>query len=214
MSNNNNIFVYLSYCNNCSSIMMDLQKYNLIINFDLSCADKNQQYWRNKGFSEVPIIIFKNTNTILVGEQCLKWMDGIKKVIDENNKKRISDSFNNINNTNYYEVSKNQARAPPLIGSNNNDTSENKLQGYNNTEMNGISDTYAFESEKNNNAFPKNFQPKNMNTEIFTPPVEKTKINKNEQLILTKKLEIIRNSDNSEFKKKIELEHEEILNRR
>ena len=46
--------------------MMDLQKYNLIINFDLSCADKNQQYWRNKGFFEVPIIIFKNTNINLI----------------------------------------------------------------------------------------------------------------------------------------------------
>lgn len=213
MSVNNNILIYLSYCKNCSKLMMDLQKYNLMVNFELICADNNKEYWAKKGFNEVPSIIIKNSKTILVGEQCFKWFNGIKEVIEENNKKKIMDSFNNINNTNYYDVSKNQARPPPLIGSENKQNEE-KFQGYSNTEMNGISDSYAYKSENNNNAFPKNFQPKNMNTEIFTPPVEKTKINKNEQMILTKKLEIIRNSDNSEFKKKIELEHEEILNNR
>ena len=40
--------------------LKNLQKYNLMVNFELICADNNKEYWAKKGFNEVPSIIIKN----------------------------------------------------------------------------------------------------------------------------------------------------------
>ena len=65
---------------------------------------------------------------------------------------------------------------------------------------------------KNNDAFKQNFQLKNMNSEIFTPPIEKTKLKENKQSDLTKRLTLQRNNDTNNFKRKIEQEHIKIMN--
>ena len=199
--NSENILFYLSTCDTCTNLRLIMQKYNLLINFKLICIDNNKKYYINKGLQKVPSIILKGSSNIIDGGQCMNWVNNIISTINANNKQKMMDSYNNPYNIN--NMNKKEIRPPPLIqnNKNNQENTQKNLDGYNDIEMNGVSDNYAYRAEDNNNPFPKNYQPKNLNTEIFTPPIEKSKIKKNMQEELTKKISIIRNNDMQEFKK-------------
>jgi len=211
MNNHNisqsNILFYLSTCETCHTFRIKCQKYNLLSNFELICIDNNKDYYVLRGLKKVPSIVLKDTTTIIDGSDCFKWLDQMIIAIDLNNQKLLQDSYNNpYNQNNNYH---NKARPPPLINNNNKKT---VLDGFNHMEMNCISDKYAHESEKNNESFKQNFQLKNMNSEIFTPPIEKTKLKENKQSDLTKRLTLQRNNDSNNFKRKIEQDHIKIMN--
>lgn len=211
MNNQNNTLFFLSQCPTCQNFRIQCQKYNLLCDFNLICIDHNKQYYIQKGLTKVPSIILKGSSQIISGSNCFEWLNQMIKLIEEKNKQQMYENYNNIYNQN---MNNNIARPPPLIknNNNNNNNEQTKLNGYNNNEMNGISDNYAYESETNNNAFPKNFQSKYMSTEIFTPPIEKTKIEKNKQNELTRKISQQRKFETNEYKKRIEKEHQDILN--
>ena len=205
-----NILFYLSTCETCHNFRIKCQRYNLLSNFELKCIDYNKDYYVQRGLKKVPSIVLKGTTSIIDGSDCFKWLDQMIVSMEENNQKLLQDSYNNpYNQNNNYH---NKARPPPLIKNNQSNNKKTVLDGFNDMEMNSISDKYAHESEKNNDSFKQNFQLKNMNSEIFTPPIEKTKLKENKQSDLTKRLTLQRNNDTNNFKKKIEKEHIRIMN--
>lgn len=209
MNNQKSVLFYLSSCPSCNKFMSECQKYNILKNFQLIKIDGNIDYYKNKGLTIVPTIKVVGYSKSFMGSECFDWL---KSIIDTINQHKINSPVSKIQEQANIQNSK-IIQAPPII-KNNNETNKNNNKslnemGYNSNEMNAISDTYAYKEE--DKAFPMSFQSRNLNTEIYTPPIEKNKIEKNKQTELIKKLELVRNNDKNEFIKIAEQERKKII---
>ena len=186
----------------------------ILKNFQLVKIDGNVDYYKKKGLTIVPTIKVIGYSKSFMGQECFEWL---KTIISTLNKNNITNSPINIGNrqnqmeNNSINKQSNKTITPPIINKNasnpNNENLKNKKlddMGYRPGEMNGISDTYAYKDI--DAAFPMSFQTRNSNSEIYTPPIEKNKIEKNKQVELIKKIELSRNNDKNEFIKNAEEE--------
>lgn len=137
-------------------------------------------------------------------------------------------------NSNNNVVKRNIVAPPPIIGSNtdkqdkqdinkvpiikmvngvevkNNNGPSVKTQpfGFLQDEMSGFSDSFAY--LMSDNPLPKAFLPYDKDLQIYTAP-EGDKLDKKQQDLLMKNVEMIRNNDKSSFIKIMETEHQKIL---
>ena len=202
MDNQKSVLFYLSTCSTCNKFMTDCQKYNILKNFQLIKIDNNIDYYKQKGLTIVPTIKVIGYSKSFMGSECFNWLNSIIETI---NQQKNNSPINKPSEKNEQKIKK-----PPLVENNNknNETKNLNDMGYRPTEMNGISDTYAYKD--NDAAFPMSFQSRNSNTEIYTPPIEKNKIEKSKQSELIKKMELLRNNDKNEFIKIAEEERKKI----
>jgi hypothetical protein len=204
MDNQKSVLFYLSTCPTCNKFMSECQKYNILKNFQLIKIDGNIDYYKQKGLTIVPTIKVVGYSKSFMGSECFEWLNSIIESINQQKLNqpidKIKDSSNNTNK---------KITLPPIVGKTNETKSLNEM-GYRPSEMNGISDTYAYKDI--DTAFPMSFQSRNLNTEIYTPPIEKNKIEKGKQSELIKKMELMRNNDKNEFIKNAEQERNNIIN--
>ena len=211
MDNQKSVLFYLSTCPTCNKFMSDCQKINILKNFQLIKIDGNINYYKQKGLTVVPTIKVVGYSKSFMGSECFDWYNSIINSINQTkNNQPVSIIQEQAN------IQNNKIIQPPIITKNNNENQNNKNNnknlnemGYNSCEMNGISDIYAYKDK--DNAFPMSFQSRNLNNEIYTPPIEKNKIEKNKQTELIKKIELIRNNDKNEFIKIADQERKKFI---
>jgi len=211
MNNQKSVLFYLSSCSTCNKFMSECQKYNILKNFQLIKIDGNIDYYKQKGLTVVPTIKVIGYSKSFMGSECFDWL---KSIIDTINQQKTITPISKIQEQ--ANIQNNKITPPPLISKNNTNTNDDKKNnknlnemGYNSNEMNAISDTYAYKDD--DKAFPMAFQSRNLNSEIYTPPIEKNKIEKNKQTELIKKMELVRNNDKNEFIKNAEEERKKII---
>ncbi len=83
-----------------------------------------------------------------------------------------------------------------------------QLFGFMENEMSGLSDTYAYLLV--DNALPKSFLPPDKDLQIYTAP-EGSKLDKKTQEIYLKNMELFRENEKKDIKRKIEEDHRNIL---
>ena len=189
MDNKKSVLFYLSSCSTCNKFMTECQKYNILKNFQLIKIDNNIDYYKQKGLTIVPTIKVIGYSKSFMGSECFDWLNSIIETI---NQQKNNSSMNKPSDINEQKITK-----PPIVEKKNIEQKNLNDMGFRPTEMNGISDTYAYKD--NDAAFPMSFQSRNSNTEIYTPPIEKNKIEKGKQTELIKKMELLRNNDKNEF---------------
>ena len=200
MDNQKSVLFYLSTCTTCNKFMTECQKHNILKNFQLIKIDGNIDYYKKKGLTVVPTIKVIGYSKSFMGSECFEWLNSIIETI---NQQKLNQPINKIQEQ--ANIINKNATPPPIVNKNTETKSLNlNDMGYRPSEMNGISDTYAYKD--NDAAFPMAFQSRNLNTEIYTPPIEKNKIEKSKQAELIKKMELIRNNDKNEFIKIAEQE--------
>jgi hypothetical protein len=181
--------------------MSECQKYNILKNFQLIKIDNNIDYYKQKGLTVVPTIKVIGYSKSFMGSECFEWL---KSIIETINQQQLNKPINKDHSNSTIK----KITSPPIVNNINNEKKSLNDMGYRPSEMNGISDTYAYKDI--DTAFPMSFQSRNLNTEIYTPPIEKNKIEKNKQSELIKKMELIRNNDKNEFIKIAEQERSRI----
>jgi hypothetical protein len=201
MDNQKSILFYLSTCPTCNRFRLECQKYNILKNFQEIKIDNNIEYYKQKGLVIVPTIKVIGYSKSFIGSECFEWLNSIISTINQQ-KNNSPINIPNKKNEQYNKITK-----PPLVEKNNETKNLNDM-GYRPNEMNGISDTYAYKDI--DTAFPMSFQSRNLNTEIYTPPIEKNKIEKSKQTELIKKMELVRNNDKNEFIKIAEQERNKV----
>ena len=189
MDNKKSVLFYLSSCSTCNKFMTECQKYNILKNFQLIKIDNNIDYYKQKGLTIVPTIKVIGYSKSFMGSECFDWLNSIIETI---NQQKNNSSMNKPSDINEQKITK-----PPIVEKKNIEQKNLNDMGFRPTEMNGISDTYAYKD--NDAAFPMSFQSRNSNTEIYTPTIEKNKIEKGKQTELIKKMELLRNNDKNEF---------------
>jgi hypothetical protein len=203
MDNQKSVLFYLSTCPTCNKFMTECQKYNILKNFQLIKIDDNIDYYKQKGLAVVPTIKVIGYSKSFMGSECFEWL---KSIIDTINRQQLNQPIDKIKEQ--ASVQNKKITPPPIVNNNNNEKKNLNDMGYRPSEMNGISDTYAYKDI--DIAFPMSFQSRNLNTEIYTPPIEKNKIEKNKQSELIKKMELVRNNDKNEFIKIAEQERSRV----
>jgi hypothetical protein len=96
------------------------------------------------------------------------------------------------------------------INTNTNPIIKNQPFGFLQEELSGFSDTFAYLNF--DNPLPKSFLPCDKDLEIYTAP-EGNKLDKRNQDMLIKNMEMIRDNDKNNFIKQIEQEHNNLLNK-
>jgi len=177
MSNNINIIFYSKKCKDCCNLLNILQNENMISYFRLFCVDDNM----NKvpiEITYVPTMIVSTINKPLVGKEAFEWVTKAK-FIRENTQKSLMKMM--IENSG------------PL--------------GWVDSEMNGISDSYAYKSiDKAMSHSFQGFKDEKSNI-IFTAPNEEViKINKKDQ---QKYLEHIKNNRINQDQDNIKVQKEQ-----
>ena len=230
-NSNPNILFYSAKCKTCNLFMTLCQQNNILKYFTLILIDDNINKFKSQGLKMVPTIIVKGVNEPLDGKKVFEWLDTVIKLKSTSVNSTTSDIYlpeTEIKNsqfqvpqTNVIKRNKLDITQPPVnIIKNNvinkqqsNDAPSVKpptqLFGYLGDELSGVSDSYAYLIS--DNPLPKSYLPYGKEMAIYTAP-EGDKLDKNKQDQLIKSLEFNRESQKTEFKKNIDLEHKNILN--
>jgi len=187
--NNMNIIFYSRRCETCINLINILESEKLLNYFKLFCVDGRINDIPPQ-ITMVPTVIVQNINKPMTGSEVFEWIKSVKYLrkqnIDNNN------NINNSNNNNFF-----------------NDSDKNVI-GWNSQEMNGKSDSYAYQSDLIDKPFAHSYFSigDERNNVIFTAP-ETNKIKKNDQVKLIQSLENNRTSQDQQYSK---LQKEQQLN--
>lgn len=180
MNPNINILFYSRNCDTCKNLIKILQNENLLGYFRLFCVDDRLDQIP-KHITQVPTMIVSNVNKPLVSGETFEWVKNIKfikqKFVMDMNKRTIQENLLNM--------AKNNVSGP---------------LGFVDSEMAGLSDKYALQDEKIDQAFSHNYFGLGNETKntIFTAP-EQSKIDKQDQLKKIKDMEKNRKTQDEEF---------------
>ena len=190
--NNKNILFYLSTCDTCLNLIKMCKNYNILQKFELICIDGKIKYFVSKGINVVPTMCVSGINKPFIGKECFIWLDTI---ININKPLQYGTNQDKQNINKQQDIFSIKATPPPPIIK-NIEPKIKDLIGFRKDEMTGISDNYAFKDI--DNAFPKNFQYKNSNFEIYTGD-EGKRLDKKEQEKMTRDFNYERTNDIEEF---------------
>lgn len=187
-----NIIYYSNLCDQSKCLMALMQTEGLLNFFHLICTDNNPKI--PSGITKTPTIIISRIPTPYVAGDCFAWLAKIKQY-----KIQVM----------YQRASQAQLQHMQSMG-HNIGMVDDKLLGFSDAEMAGMSDIFAF--LQNDSAMPKSFITNDMvgKDTIFTPPLEdgsykmssgKYKMSESEQKIKREKLLAERKKQDDLFKK-------------
>lgn len=177
-----NILFYSNKCEGSKQLISMMQDENLLRFFHMICVDNNPKI--PKQITVTPTLIIRGIPTPYVAGDAFNWFSKIKQW-----------KINMI-------LKKSQEKYQDNI--------EDNVLGFNNSEMNVFSDIFSFFSMDVKNecqeSFPQSYVPfDDIGKEtIFTPPNEKSKIDKTKQKLLETELLLKRTNQDDLFKKNIE----------
>jgi hypothetical protein len=232
-----NVLFYSLKCKTCNVFMTLSQNNNILKHFKLICIDGQEKHYQQKGLKIIPTIIIKNLNEPIEGKNCINWLENIIKMrsnnmLNNNDPQYLPETgIKNpaiptnqfpVSNTNILKRNKINIIQPPVINKNTNNINTNskttpsvkptnQLFGFMENEMTGFSDNYAYLLV--DNALPKSFLPPDKDLQIYTAP-EGNKLDKKTQDMYLKNMENFRENDKLEFKKIIDNEHVNILQKK
>ena len=195
-----NIIFYSNNCDASKLLLSMMDKENLLRFFHKICTDNNPKI--PPQIRMTPTIIIKGVPTPYEGSEAFSWFSRIKQW-----KINVMLQKMNQNQQQYIQSMNNN-----LVGDNVN------VLGFNNIEMNGMSDIFSFfardPQQECQDSLPQSyFSVQNIGTEnIFTPPLENgsyrvnssVKLNENKQKELLEKTKIERKKQEDEFIKHID----------
>lgn len=188
-----NVLYFSNFCDQSKCLMALMQTEGLLNFFHLVCTDSNNKI--PSLITKTPTIILSTIPTPYVAGDCFAWLAKIKQY-----KIQVM----------YQRASQAQMQHMQAMGQNIGMTND-KLLGFSDAEMAGMSDIFAF--LQNDNAMPKSFITNDMigKDSIFTPPLEdgsykasvsgKYKMSESEQKIKQEKLKADRKKQDDMFKK-------------
>lgn len=185
MSNVNILF----YSNNCegSKVLMSLMKNEGLLNFfHLVCTDNNPSV--PPQIKLTPTLVIKNLPMPYIASGCFNWLAKIKQW-------KINTQLQRMSNLQQQYLQK---------SSDNLNGDSSNLLGFSQTEMEGMSDIFAYIEEEH--AIPHSYFNCNQlgKEQIFAPPREASKLNATKQSELHNKLNQERRKQDEEFKTNID----------
>lgn len=236
-----NVLFFSKNCKTCNTFITMCQQNKILKYFRMVDVDDKIAELSQKGLKVVPTIIIKGLTKPIEGKNVFTWLESIismnsNKKIDTggdqylpetglSQQQRPSSGAGTINPNN--NVVKRTIAPPPIIGVKQEKeipiqqtklvngveiktTPSVKQQpfGFLQEEMSGFSDTFAY--LLTDNPLPKSFLPCDKDLEIYTAP-EGDKLDKRNQEMLMKNVEMIRENDKNNFIKHMETEHNKVL---
>lgn len=180
-----NLLFYSVECDTSRNLIRLLKNEQLLCFFKTICIDNNFDRIPPQ-ITIVPTLFVKSENRLYAGPETFEWVKKIKFIKQNSmdvNKSIIQQNLKNMTNNNM---------DGPL--------------GFKDTEMNAISDSYAYDVKSNaDNPLPQSFFGVNDSNKhvIFTPPGEKVKLSKNEQVRRIQDLESIRDQESADYYNKM-----------
>jgi len=236
-----NVLFFSKNCKTCNTFITMCQQNKILKYFRMVDVDDKIAELSQKGLKVVPTIIIKGLTKPIEGKNVFNWLESIismnsnKKIdtggdqylpetgITQQHRPSSGAGTTNPNNN----VVKRTIAPPPIIGVKQEKeipiqqtklvngveiktTPSVKQQpfGFLQEEMSGFSDTFAY--LMTDNPLPKSFLPCDKDLEIYTAP-EGDKLDKRNQEMLMKNVEMIRENDKNNFIKHMETEHNKVL---
>lgn len=172
-----NILFYMQSCKTCMVFINTAKQYNILRHFKMVCIDGQTEKYTAQGLKKVPTIIIPSMNKQFEGNDCIRWLEEIKKINSMNNfmQDELVIPDNNFFNSNSQKYVKPQILPipqNPQMNSNisiNNKVSElsnqlNQLASQINNDSSSGKTKNQFEVNKNNTV-------KRNNLSITQPPL-------------------------------------------
>lgn len=226
-----NVLFYSEKCKTCNLFITLCHNNKILKFFNLINVDNNIKQFSQQGLKIVPTIFIKGLNRPIEGKDVFKWLESAMTLNNNTTQNTINSEISkpntgtgSINPNN--NIVKRTIVPPPIIKQEEkpiiNTTVEFKngieikknnpvkkdIFGFTKDEFLGISESYTFLDD--NKIIPKSFLPHDCDMEIYTAP-EGTKLDKKEQDRLIKDVETIRENDKQIFLKKMNNDHNNIL---
>ncbi len=181
-----NILFFSNFDNQCKLFIQHLQNEGLLNFFTCVCRDNNPNF--PKEIVYLPSIIINNANgkQVFAGTDAFGWLQRIKQIKSN----LIMKQMQNLTQTQINSMMGNLNMKQTYID-------------YSKLEMDGITDTFTYTGDNDNNV-PHTFVSPKANTEIFTTPDEKEKLNAKDQKKLCDELMKNRQVQDQQIKKSIE----------
>jgi hypothetical protein len=80
-----NILFYMESCKTCKVFITTAQQYNILKHFKMICIDGQIEKFKTQGLKKVPTIIIPSMNKQYEGNDCIKWIEDMKKMNSTNN---------------------------------------------------------------------------------------------------------------------------------
>ena len=80
-----NILFYMESCKTCSVFINTAQQYNILKHFKMVCIDNQKEKFKAQGLKKVPTIIIPSMNKQYEGNECIKWIEDMRKINSKNN---------------------------------------------------------------------------------------------------------------------------------
>lgn len=235
-----NLLFFSKNCNTCITFINMCRNHNILKYFNLIDVDDKIAELAKKGLKVVPTIFIKELNKPIEGKNVFTWLESVvalnsNKNIDKSNEQYLPElglnqtSNNSSISSNTNVIKRTLVSPPPIIKKNEtktqldtqkkiingveintNSTVKNQPFGFLQEELMGFSDTFAYLAT--DNPLPKSFLPCDKDLEIYTAP-EGNKLDKRNQDMLIKNMEMIRENDKNNFIKQIEQEHNKFLHK-
>jgi hypothetical protein len=236
-----NILFYSEKCQTCKHFITLCYQNKVLKFFQLVNVDDKIKQLSSQGLKFVPTIIIKGLAKPIEGKNVFNWLESTvslnnkRQMIDEQlNRQVIGQNVNLIPTLPTNNVIK-RSMPPPIIvkqedikQTTNTSSSSIKIVngveiinkpkepsvkkapfGYLHEELSGFSDSFAY--LKIDKPQPKSFLPYDKDLQIYTAP-EGDKLDKKQQDLLIKNIEMIRTSDKESWIKHIDNEHLKIMN--
>ena len=178
-------------CKTCSIFIDFAQKKNILKHFKMVCIDNNTDYFASNGINKVPTIIIPNINKRFEGKECLKWLNDMT-TINNNNLYKEELIISNVNGNNSYSFGNNNYSNNNYSNNNysNNNYSNNNSNNnnYSNNNSNSINNYKNLNGNTNlninnfNNLNSNNLNSNNLNSNNFNTNLNanlKTNLNAN-----------------------------------
>jgi len=181
-----NILFFSNFDNQCKLFIQHLQNEGLLNYFKCICKDNNPNF--PKDIVYLPTIIINNSTgkQVFTGTDAFGWLQRIKQLKSN----LIMKQMQNLSQTQINSMMGNLNMKQTYID-------------YSKLEMDGITDTFTYTNDNDNN-IPHTFVSPKANTEIFTTPDEKEKLNSKEQKKLCDELMKNRQIQDQQIKKSID----------